>query len=113
MRKYVVSSTLTDPAWNNTSVIVGDPVDELKRLKEEPGKDIVQYGFGRLSHTMLAHGLLDELRLWVYPLFIGSGEPVDLIHRAAPSTLFERTDVTTLDNGIVVLSYLVGGPAEA
>lgn len=56
MSKYVVSSTLTDPEWTNTSVIGGDPVEELKRLKEAPGKDIVQYGFGQLSHTLMEQG---------------------------------------------------------
>jgi dihydrofolate reductase len=109
MRKYVVSSTLTDPEWNNTAVITGDPAAEIKRLKEARGKDIVQYGFGQLSFTMLEHGLLDELRLWVYPLFIGSGEPTDLLHRAGSSRLFELADVTTLDNDIVILSYRVRG----
>jgi dihydrofolate reductase len=56
MAKYVVSSTLTDPEWNNTSVLAGDPVAEIKALKEAPGKDIVQYGFGQLSHTLMEHG---------------------------------------------------------
>jgi dihydrofolate reductase len=62
MPKYVVSSTLSQPEWNNTTVISGDPVPELRRLKGAPGQDIVQYGFGRLSHTLMEHGLLDELR---------------------------------------------------
>lgn len=113
MRKYVVSSTLTDAEWNNTTVIEGDPVAEIKRLKDEPGDHIVQYGFGELSHTMLRHGLLDELRLWVYPLFIGTGEAADLLHRATPTTLFELTDVAKLDNGIVVLTYAVDGAVQA
>jgi len=60
-------------------VIDGDPVPELTRLKEEPGKDIVQYGFGQLSHTMLEHGLLGELRLWIHPFIIGKGGPDDLL----------------------------------
>lgn len=113
MRKYVVSSSLTDPEWNNTTVITGDPVAEIRRLKEAPGQDIVQYGFGQLSFTMLEHGLLDELRLWVYPLFLSSGEPADLLHRSGPSVLFELVDTTTLENGIVILSYRVGNRAEA
>jgi dihydrofolate reductase len=105
MRKYVVSSTLTDPEWNNTSVISGDPVPEIRRMKEAPGKDIVQYGFGPLAHALLEHGLLDELRLWVYPLFVGDATPDELIHRQGAGAMFELTDVATLDNGIVVLSY--------
>jgi dihydrofolate reductase len=105
MPKYVVSSTLTDPEWTNTSVISGDPVAEIERLKAEPGKDIVQYGFGQLSFTLLEHGLLDELRLWVHPLIVGSAEPGELLYRNTPSALFDLVDTTVLENGIVILSY--------
>jgi dihydrofolate reductase len=115
MAKYVVSSTLTDPEWNNTSVISGDPVAEIERLKQAPGKDIVQYGFGQLSHAMLEHGLLDELRLWVYPLFVGgAAQPDELIYRACPTAHFDLVDTTTLPNGVVILSYETSGAtAEA
>jgi dihydrofolate reductase len=105
MRKYVVSSTLTDPEWDNTTVISGDPVAEIERLKAAPGKDIVQYGFGQLSVTLLEHGLLDELRLWVHPLFVGRAEPGELIHHDCGGALFDLADTTVLDNGIVVLGY--------
>jgi dihydrofolate reductase len=105
MPKYVVSSTLTDPEWSNTAVISGDPVDAITRLKEAPGKAIVQYGFGELSATLLRHGLLDELRLWVHPLFVGSAEPGELIFRAGPGARFELLDTTVLENGIAILSY--------
>ena len=105
MPKYVVSSTLRDPEWANTTVISGDPVEEIRRLKEQPGQDIVQYGFGRLSHALMNHGLLDVLRLWVHPLFVGKGAPDDLIYRDAPTTMFELRDTTPLRSGIVVLSY--------
>jgi dihydrofolate reductase len=67
MRRYVVSSTLSDPEWNNTTVLGGDPVAAIKALKEAPGKAIIQYGFDQLSHALMASGLLDELRLWVCP----------------------------------------------
>jgi dihydrofolate reductase len=105
MRKYVVSSTLTDPEWNNTSVISDDPVAEIKRFKEAEGKNIVQYGFGQLSHALLAHGLLDELHLWVHPLFVGNAEPSELIHRDGPGAMFDLVDTTSLQNGVVILSY--------
>jgi dihydrofolate reductase len=107
MRKYVVSSTLKDPEWNNTSVISGDVAGELRRLKEASETDIVQYGFGQLSATLIEHGLLDEVRLWVYPFFLGSAEPADLLFRAGPTVVFDLTDATTLENGVVVLSYRV------
>jgi dihydrofolate reductase len=70
MTKSVVSSTLRDPKWNNTTIISGDPVAAIRRLKEQPGQDIVQYGFGQLSYALLKQGLLDEPRLWVHPLFV-------------------------------------------
>ena len=98
MRKYVVSSTLRDPEWNNTT-------EEIRQLKAEPGKDIVQYGFGVLSHALMQHGLLDELRLWIHPFFVGSGGPDALIYRDGPTAKFELRDTTTLKSGIVVLSY--------
>jgi dihydrofolate reductase len=75
IRKVVVSSTLTKPTWNNTSVVNGDLVDEITRLKQQPGKDIVQYGMGQVSFTLLAHGLFDEIRLWVHPLILGAAGP--------------------------------------
>ena len=105
MPKYVVSTTLTDPDWHNTHVISGDVAAEIGRLKEAPGKDIVQYGFGSVSRLMLEHGLLDELRLWVHPLIVGASGLSDLLFGAAPAVGFELTDATTLSDGIVILSY--------
>ena len=81
------------------------PSSEIRRLKQAPGKDIVQYGFGGLSHALMEHGLLDELRLWVHPLFVGSGGPDDLIYRDAPTATFELRDTTPLASGTVILSY--------
>jgi dihydrofolate reductase len=104
MAKYVVSSTLSEPEWTNTTVIVGDPVPEITRLKSEPGLNIVQYGFGRLSYTLLEHGLLDELRLWVHPLFVGSGAD-GLLYRDGPVRRFALADTTVLKSGIVILTY--------
>jgi dihydrofolate reductase len=107
MPKYVVSSTLTEPEWNKTTVIAGDPVAAIRELKEQPGKDIVQYGFGRLSHALLAAGLLDRLVLWIHPFLIGRGGPQDLLYRDNELTTFELVDVTQLESQIVVLGYEV------
>lgn len=105
MDKYVVSSTLQDPKWTNTSVIAEDPIAEIARLKEQPGLDIVQYGFGRLSYELMENGLLDELRLWVHPFFVGQGGPDDLMFRESTFTRFDLVDAQPLTSGIVVLSY--------
>lgn len=109
MAKYVVSSTLSEPEWTNTTVLSGDPVKEVRRLKAQPGGDIIQYGFGQLSFALMDNDLLDELRLWVHPLFVGNAEPTDLIYRACRPSTFELTDTTPLDNGIVMLSYRFTG----
>jgi dihydrofolate reductase len=100
--KYVVSTTLTDPTWNNTTVIATDPVGAVRKLKQQSGGDIVQYGFGPVSHALLAAGLLDELRLWVHPFLTGTP---GLMHHPGSSGRFEFVDSTTLDSGTVILNY--------
>ncbi|MQA95412.1 MAG: dihydrofolate reductase [Streptosporangiales bacterium] len=102
--KYVVSTTLTDPQWHNTTVIDGDPVRAIRGLKEKPGMDMVQYGFGRLSRALMAEGLLDELRLWVHPFFLGTGTPDDLLYRSGSTGSFTLQDSATLPDGIVILT---------
>jgi dihydrofolate reductase len=105
MDKYVVSSSLTEPEWANTTVINGDVVAEVGRLKQAPGQDIVQYGFGQVSRALLAAGLLDELRLWVHPFFVGTATEQDLLFRAGGPASFELVDSTTLGSGIIILCY--------
>lgn len=103
--KYVVSTTLTDPDWNNTIVIDRDPIDAIRDLKQQPGGDLIQYGFGQLSHALMAEGLLDELCLWLHPFMVGTGTPDDLLFHPGTAGMFELTDSTALDSGIVILNY--------
>jgi dihydrofolate reductase len=110
MAKYVVSSTLHDPKWSNTTVISTDPVAEIRRLKDQPGQDIVQYGFGQLSYALLDHGLLDELRLWVHPLFVGTATPAELLFRPSATVQLELASALALNTGIVILTYRATGP---
>jgi dihydrofolate reductase len=112
MPKYVASTTLTDPEWNNTRVISGDLAAEIERLKAADGKSIVQYGFGVVTRLMLQHDLLDELRLWVHPLLLGRGEPGDLLFGAVPASGWRLADTTALSNGIVILAYEFEGRLE-
>jgi dihydrofolate reductase len=105
MPKYVASSTLSDPKWPNTTVLTGDVIERIRALKEQPGKDIVQYGFGSLSYSLLEHGLLDELRLWVYPQFFGAARTSDLLFRPTTTTQLDLVDTRALNNGIVILTY--------
>jgi dihydrofolate reductase len=71
--KYVVSSTMTDPDWENSTVLAGDPVEQTKALKSQPGKDIVLTGSISLAHTLIGAGIVDEYRLFVYPAVQGRG----------------------------------------
>jgi dihydrofolate reductase len=105
MEKWVASTTLSDPSWNNTTVIAGDLAAEISRRKEQPGRDIVQYGFGPVTRLLLQHDLLDELRLWVHPFLIGLGNADDLLFREGTVGNLQLAQVTPLASGIVVLAY--------
>ena len=72
--KYVVSSTLVEPHWTNTTVLKGEVVDEVAKLKQELDGEIVVYASRPLVHTLMEHDLVDELRLMVYPFVLGAGE---------------------------------------
>jgi dihydrofolate reductase len=74
MPKYVVSSTLEDPDWNNSTVVKGDVVNEVSKLKQELDGEIVVAGSIRLARTLIEHDLVDELRLMIYPVVLGAGE---------------------------------------
>jgi dihydrofolate reductase len=71
--KYVVSSTMRDPGWENSTVLAGDAVEQATALKSQPGKDIVLTGSIRLAHALIAGGVVDEFRLFVYPAVQGRG----------------------------------------
>ena len=73
VQKYVVSSTMTEPDWENSTVLSGDPVDDIRALKEQPGRDIVVTGSITLCHALIEAGLVDEYRLFVYPVVQGRG----------------------------------------
>ncbi len=72
--KYVVSSTLQEPKWNNSTVLKGDVVSEVSKLKQELDGDIVVYASYQLGRTLIEHDLVDELRLFIYPFVLGAGE---------------------------------------
>ena len=73
VQKYVVSSTVSDPEWQNSTVVSGDVVEQVRALKEQPGQDIVVTGSIMLCHTLIEAGLVDEYRLFVYPVVQGRG----------------------------------------
>jgi dihydrofolate reductase len=102
MPKYVASRTLKEPlAWNAT-LIKGDAAEEISKLKQEPGKDLLQYGLGELTETMLRHNLVDELRLLVFPFTYGKGQRA--FDNMDTHTL-KLVDTKTFSSGVVALTY--------
>ena len=105
--KWVVSSTLTDPTWNNSEVISGDIAADIASRKAHRGLNIVQYGLGPVTDLLLTHHLLDELRFWVHPFMLGAGSAGDLLFRANRAAQLELVDTAPLASGIVILTYRV------
>ena len=103
MPKYVVSTTLTSPEWENTSVISGDVVAAVTDLKSD--HSILMHGYGPLAKMLMGEGLIDELHLWVHPVLAGTGGPEDLILSEGLNRVLTLDGVTTFGSGIVVLSY--------
>jgi dihydrofolate reductase len=103
MPKYVMSSTLQDPEWSNTTVLRGDAASEVRTLKDQPGGDILVHGSAELTYTLLEHDLVDEWRLMIYPIVVGAGkrcfgdpgEAVDL----------KLVDSRTVGDGVAILIY--------
>jgi dihydrofolate reductase len=103
MPKYVVSSTLQDPGWNNTTVLSGDVVDEITALREELDGDIVVHGSARLVQTLVEHGLVDELRLMVFPVVLGSGKR--LFGETTDKHSLRLTDSKIVGDGVAIMVY--------
>jgi dihydrofolate reductase len=105
--KYVVSDSLTEPEWNNTTVISRtDFPARIRELKQQPGQDIIQYGYGPVTATLLREGLLDELRIWLHPLLVG-GQKLDALLAGVEvhTTKFRLVDVKIYDSGLVILCH--------
>jgi dihydrofolate reductase len=104
LQKIVVSSTLEDPAWSPTTVVRGDVARELGAMNDGPGGDILVAGSGHLVRTMLADGLVDELRLMVFPIVLGTGNR--LFSDGTPRTSLRLVEARPVGPaGVVVLTY--------
>ncbi len=106
-RKYVASTTLQSPEWNNSTVIQGDVAEAVARLKQEDGKDIMVNGSGALVRTLMRDDLLDELRLFVHPVVVGSG--IRLFDDESDPVELALTDSHAYDNGVISLTYRPSG----
>jgi dihydrofolate reductase len=102
MPKYVASTTLNEPlAWNAT-LIKGETAEEISKLKQEPGEALLQYGVGELTQTMLRHGLVDELRLLVFPFTLGEGQR---IFETMGTNALKLLDSRAFSSGATALYY--------
>ncbi len=101
--KYVVSSTLHDPRWSNSTLLKGDVVDQVGKLKQELGGDIVVYASYQLGRTLIEHDLVDELRLVVFPVVLGAGER--LFGETSDKKPMRLVDAKTVGDGLAFLTY--------
>jgi dihydrofolate reductase len=109
MPKFVVSSTIEEPRWRNSTVLSGDVVAAVARLKQQIDGDIVVYASTQLAHTLLEHDLVDELRLTVYPVVLGAGER--LFGETTDKKPLRLVDVRTLGDNLTFVTYEVVRPA--
>jgi dihydrofolate reductase len=103
MPKYVVSSTLEDPEWNNSTVLEGDVAEEVSKLRDRVDGDIVVHGSARLVQTLVEHDLVDELRLMVFPVVLGSGKR--LFGDTSDKKPLRLADSKMVGDGIAILTY--------
>jgi len=101
--KYVVSSTLEEPRWTNVTVLKGDVVDEVTRLKQEIDGDIVVYASYQLGRTLIEQDLVDELRLFVFPVVLGAGER--LFGETSDKKPIRLAGSRTVGDGLAFLTY--------
>jgi dihydrofolate reductase len=103
MTKYIVSSTLEHPAWSNATVLAGDVVHEVSKLRRELAGDIVVYGSIQLAHTLMEHDLVDELRLMIYPVVLGAGGR--LFGETSDKKPLRLVHVQTVGDSLALLTY--------
>lgn len=106
MPKYVVSSTLGEPTWNNTTVLSGDIVEEVSRIREQTSGDVYVHGSAQLAQTLLEHDLVDELHLMVFPVVLGSGKR--LFGETTNKKPLELVESKVVGDGVAILVYRPG-----
>jgi dihydrofolate reductase len=108
--KYVVSNTLTDPAWEHSTVVSGDIAAAVRRLKEQPGGELLLVGSARLARWLLENELVDEINLVLFPVIVGEGER--LFPQNGSDFGLELLDTRVFGTGVIGLTYRVAGRPE-
>ena len=108
--KYVASATLEDLSWTNSSLLGGDVAAEVARLKERPGGELQVHGSGQLAQTLIEAGLVDEYRLLIFPVHLGSGSK--LFRDGAPAAALRLTSSSATSTGVIIATYVPDGPAR-
>jgi len=104
--KYVASTTLRDPTWAGTTVLMGEVAEQVAKLKQRPGDSILVIGSANLAQTLLAHDLVDEYQLWLHPVVLGSGKQLFALHDRDHGPVELRfVDSTVTSGGLVILTY--------
>lgn len=103
VRKYVVSTTLEKVEWNNSVLIKGDLVEEINKLKQQDGKNIIVHGSGKLVQTLMQHDLVDTYRLLIYPLILGKGQR---LFESEQKVKLKLVEAITMSTGAVGLIYV-------
>ena len=108
MPKYVFSSTLEDPSWNNTTVLSGDLVAEVTKVRDGHDGDVVVHGSARLVHDLIERDLVDELRLMVFPVVLGTGKRV--FGETSDKKPLRLVDSKVVGDGVAILVYQPAAP---
>jgi dihydrofolate reductase len=108
--KYVASTTLGSVSWNNSSLLGGDVVAEVAKLKERPGNELQVHGSGALAHTLIDADLIDEYRLLYFPVHLGTGKK--LFRDGAKAASLRLLDATTTSTGVIIARYEPAGPVR-
>ena len=103
MPKYVVSSTVTDPSWTNTTVLDGELADEVARVRESADGDVVVHGSAKLVQALIENDLVDELRLMVFPVVLGTGKT--LFGETSDKKTLQLRDSKIVGDGVAILVY--------
>ncbi|MFG3417578.1 dihydrofolate reductase family protein [Micromonospora sp. NPDC048063] len=103
VKKYVASTTLTDPEWKNSEVLRGDLIEAVTALKAQDGKDILMYGYGVVTDALVKAGLVDEVRFWIHPVLVGG--PSVSAPLSDARTALTLTDTKVMKSGVIIATY--------